>query len=342
MSLCPTNFVCGESRKPVRVGRIKKFYPMEFANYRVEHWVLLDNLKNEVIKKTLGYMIDFKEHDNLVVIPKPHSIEISNNDLYIAVILFSGFQNEEYETLKGKNNHHIVSFHTIMKTMIGFENMPIKFIDYMALFFMSLARTEDENIKAFLHLKNPCADETTIHLRKAYILKDVVWNYDLFTLLYKKNKITVRSKKIKNNFAASIVVNGNIEADKNDKLKKISSDFIKEFNKKRELLVMKGTNTALDKRKPISVGFGVTLGNNRAKKAVELALSSLLYKNKIIKNTESIVLLISTHKLKLNLNELGIINDYIKKKSEFNANIVTHINEDKNLGEALAVAMVVS
>ena len=78
---------------------------MEFANYRVEHWVLLDNLKNEVIKKTLGYMIDFKEHDNLVVIPKPHSIEISNNDLYIAVILFSGFQNEEYETLKGKNNH---------------------------------------------------------------------------------------------------------------------------------------------------------------------------------------------------------------------------------------------
>ena len=30
----------------------------------------------------------------------------------------------------------------------------------MALFFMSLARTEDANIKEFLHLRNPSANET--------------------------------------------------------------------------------------------------------------------------------------------------------------------------------------
>ena len=67
---------------------------MEFAYDRFDICILLDNLKNEVIRKTLAYMIDFKEQDNLVVIPKPHSIEISNADICIAVLVFSGFEKE--------------------------------------------------------------------------------------------------------------------------------------------------------------------------------------------------------------------------------------------------------
>ena len=67
---------------------------MEFAYDRFDICILLDNLKNEVISKTLAYMVDFKEHDNLVVTPKPYSIEISNADICIAVILFSGFVKE--------------------------------------------------------------------------------------------------------------------------------------------------------------------------------------------------------------------------------------------------------
>ena len=159
---------------------------MEFAHYRSEHRILLDNLKNDLIRKTLAYMIDFKEHDNLVVIPKPYSIEISNADICIAVIVFSGFEKEEYETLKTKNNYHVVSFNMIFQTMFQSENIPIKYIDFMALFFMSLGRTNDTSIKDFLHLKNPSANETICRLRKEYLLKEVVWNYDLFNLFYKK------------------------------------------------------------------------------------------------------------------------------------------------------------
>ena len=107
---------------------------MEYAHYRPEHCVLLDNLKNDVVKKTLAYMVDFKEHDNLVVIPKPHSVEISNAEICIAVILFSGFEKEEYEALLTKDNFHIVSFDTIIQTMVEFENIPIKYLDYMAIF----------------------------------------------------------------------------------------------------------------------------------------------------------------------------------------------------------------
>ncbi len=185
---------------------------MEFEYSRIEHCILLDNLKNDVVKKTLAYMVDFKEHENLVVVPKPHYIEISNAEICIAVIIFSGFEKEEYEALLTKDNFHIVSFDTITKTMVEFENMFIKHIDSMALFFMSLERTDDTTIKDFLRLKNLCRNKTMFHLRKKYILKDVVWNYDLISLLYKKHNARANSKKIKNKFATSMILESHSEA----------------------------------------------------------------------------------------------------------------------------------
>ena len=68
---------------------------MEFEYSRIEDCILLDNLRNEVVKKSLAYIVDFKEHDNLIVIPKSYSIEISNADICIAVILYYGFEREE-------------------------------------------------------------------------------------------------------------------------------------------------------------------------------------------------------------------------------------------------------
>jgi hypothetical protein len=139
---------------------------MEFTYERLDICILLDNLKNEEIRKTLAYMVDFKEHENLVVIPKPYSIEISNADICIAIIVFVGFEKEEYETLKTKNNPHVISFDRKTQTMFEFEHIPIKHIDYMALFFMSLARTEDKKIQEFLSLKDLSIYDTVYQLRK--------------------------------------------------------------------------------------------------------------------------------------------------------------------------------
>jgi hypothetical protein len=139
---------------------------MEFEYNRLDMCILFDNLKNEEIRKTLAYMVDFKEHENLIVIPKPYSIEISNADICIAIIVYVGFEREEYNTLKTKNNHHIVSFDRITQTMIEFKNMTIKHIDYMALFFMSLARTEDKKVQEFLSLKDLSRYDNVHQLRK--------------------------------------------------------------------------------------------------------------------------------------------------------------------------------
>jgi hypothetical protein len=313
---------------------------MEFEYLKSENNILLDNLKNEVVKKTLAYMVDFKEHENLVVTQKPYSIEISNEDICIAVIIFVGFEKEEYESLKSKKNHHIVSFDTILQTMFEFENMPIKYIDYMALLFMSLSRTNDATIKDFLRLKNLCGNQTIYHLKKGYILKDVVWNQDLFDLLYKRKNINTDCKIIKNKFSATMVLNGILDVNDDHKLKNIGSSFIQEFNKKRDILVENTSKTNLDKRKSLLVGFGVASDNGRAKKAIQLALSPFLINDRLL--YKSIQLLISSCIIEISLDEIGTINDYIQEKSDYNADIVMDVNVDENLGEALAVTIILA
>ena len=314
---------------------------MEFAYDRFDICILLDNLKNEVISKTLAYMVDFKEHDNLVVTPKPYSIEISNADICIAVILFSGFE-KEYEILKTKKNHHVISFDTKLQLFFEFDNMPIKYLDYMALFFMSLARTEDANIKEFLHLRNPSANETICHLKKEYFLKGIVWNYDLFSFLYKKNMVNSNCQKTINQFTTSMILDSYPAAFYEYNLKNINSSFVKEFVKNRNRLAMKKIQSELGNSEQLLVGFAVVSGRNRAKKAIRLALSTPLLNNTIIKKTKTILLHISSDVIEMNLDEIGVINDIIQERVGNKADITMTVSENKNLGKSLSVTIMMS
>lgn len=315
---------------------------MEFVHYRLEHRILFDNLKNDLIRKTLAYMVDFKEHDNLVVFTKPHSIEISNADICIAVLVFSGFEKEEYETLKIKKNSHVVSFDTITKTMSEFENISIKHIDFMALFFMSLARTEEANIKEFLSLKNPSANKTIYHLRKEYFLKDIVWNQDLFSLLYKKRKIRANTIKIKNKFATAMVFESHPGGFNEVNLRSINSSLMQEYVRNRNLLDNKEVQSELGDIKSLFVGFAVVSGSNRAEKAIRQAFPLLLVDKQIVENTKTILLLISSDSIEVNINEIGAINDYIQEILGYNAAIIMTVSEDKNLGKSLSITIMLS
>ena len=315
---------------------------MELAYDRPDLNILLDNLKNEVIRKTLAYMVDFKEQDNLVVIPKPHSIEISNADICIAVLVFSGFEKEEYESLKNKKNHHVVSFDTITKTMFEYEHISIKHIDYMALFFMSLARTEDATIKKFLSLKNPSVNKTIYHLRKEYFLKDIVWNNDLFSLLYKKSKTRANTIKIKNKFATTMVLKSHPGGFNEVNLRSINSSLMQEYVRNRNLLDNKEVQSELGDIKSLFVGFAVVSGSNRAEKAIRQAFPLLLVNKQIVENTKTILLLISSDSIEVNINEIGAINDYIQEILGYNAAIIMTVSEDKNLGKSLSVTLMLS
>tara|TARA_R110000868_G_scaffold363678_1_gene626018 strand:- start:20064 stop:21026 length:963 start_codon:yes stop_codon:yes gene_type:complete len=315
---------------------------MELVYDRPDLNILLDNLKNEVIRKTLAYMIDFKEHNNLVVIPKPHSIEISNADICIAVLVFTGFEKEEYESLQNKKNHHVVSFDTITKTMFEFEHISIKHIDYTALFFMSLARTEDSTIKEFLSLKNPSANKTISHLRKEYFLKDIVWNNDLFSLLYKKSKTRANTIKFKNKFVTTMVLKSHSGSFNEVNLRSINASLMQEYVRNRNLLDNKEVQSELGDIKSLFVGFAVVSGSNRAEKAIRQAFPLVLVNKQIVDNTNTILLLISSDSIEVNINEIGVINDYIQEILGYNAAIIMAVNENKNLGKSLSITIMLS
>ena len=127
---------------------------MELIYNHLHNNGLLSVLQNQEITQSLAYMLDFKEHLDLKVTSKPFSIEITNNEITIAVLLYVGFEGAEYEELKTKPNVHIVAFDSITQTMCEFEALKIKHIDYLSLFFMALSRSKISNLKDFQVLKN--------------------------------------------------------------------------------------------------------------------------------------------------------------------------------------------
>lgn len=126
----------------------------KFFYRRIEHNVLLYILRNKEISSALAYMIDFSNHSNFEVTPKEHSIEIFNDDITIVVIIYVGFELEEYENLKNRKNLHIVTFSMAVPEMIEFKNLNVKYIDTLSLLFMTLSRSENPLGKKLFSLKN--------------------------------------------------------------------------------------------------------------------------------------------------------------------------------------------
>ena len=68
-------------------------------------------------------------------------IEISNDEITLAVILFVGFENEEYEAIKNRENLHLVSFSDVVATMNEFRHLKVKYVDPLSWLFMILSRS---------------------------------------------------------------------------------------------------------------------------------------------------------------------------------------------------------
>lgn len=115
---------------------------IEFFYERLEPNFLLDLLKNDDIANTLAYMVDFKNHKKLNVIPHKHSIEISNKEITIVVIFFVGFESDELKKLQLKNNLHLITFSEVLPTMWEFEELEIKIINNISLLFQVLSRSK--------------------------------------------------------------------------------------------------------------------------------------------------------------------------------------------------------
>ena len=131
---------------------------MKLFYERLEHNELLSALQyKQTICKSLPYMTTFKKYENLKVVPKTHSIEIFNDELILSIILYVGFENNEYVENVNKSNFQIVSFQKTTNEMYEFTEFSnvIKFIEPKALFYTSLSFATDNfsnDLKTILHI----------------------------------------------------------------------------------------------------------------------------------------------------------------------------------------------
>jgi cell division GTPase FtsZ len=150
------------------------------------------------------------------------------------------------------------------------------------------------------------------------------------------------SKKIENQFSASMIIGSNLEIINDKNLKRISASLTKVFSKTEKLLAGNEILSYLSGNKPLFTSFALASGQDRAKKVIELALLSPLQNDAIIENTNTIFLHISSHLIEINLKEIGEITDYIQDKMGTKATITINVSEDTNLEGAVAIIIVLT
>ena len=118
---------------------MKMYYPS------LENNNLLYNLENDYdLCKILVYMSTFKNCETIVVTSHPHCIEIRGDNELVFIVLYVGFETNEFLTYSSFANAHFISFSQSVFRMVEFHSIKnkIKFIHPKALFFTALELIE--------------------------------------------------------------------------------------------------------------------------------------------------------------------------------------------------------
>lgn len=120
---------------------------------RTNYNLLFALLHKDNFANALAYLVDNKIHEDLNIIPREYSIEISNHEITIAIILFVGFENEEYKKLKNCPNLHFISFSKSLLDMFEFQDLGVKYYDKLSWFFMIITLSKNKEISSLNRLK---------------------------------------------------------------------------------------------------------------------------------------------------------------------------------------------
>jgi len=123
---------------------------MELPYSNFEHCLLFNVLKdNDELKKALAYLLTFNEYEDLKAKALNHSILIFNDEISIFIILYVGFEENEFvENLM--LNSHFVSFKRNTSSMIEFKDVDVKFIDKLSIVFTSISLSKNETLRDLL------------------------------------------------------------------------------------------------------------------------------------------------------------------------------------------------
>lgn len=103
---------------------------------------------------------------------------------------------------------------------------------------------------------------------------------------------------------------------------------------------LKDARTVLADSGTAIMGSAKAGGENKAKKAIELALDSPLLNENKITGARNVLLLIVSGDDEVTMDEIGLINEYIQSEAGHKANIIMGIGEDDSLGENMSVTVI--
>lgn len=128
---------------------------MELPYSNFEHCLLFNVLKDsKELKKAIAYLLTFNEYVDLKAKALNHSILIFNDEISIFIILYVGFEENEFvENLMLNSN--FVSFERNTSSMIEFKDVDVKFIDKLSIVFTSISLSKNDalsDLRTFVNL----------------------------------------------------------------------------------------------------------------------------------------------------------------------------------------------
>lgn len=101
-----------------------------FTDYylNLKHNQLADILSIKSISEILGEMVTLKSSPIMDIVKHPHSLELEFKDFRIVIILYIGFEYEEYLKFKSVENVYFIYMDEVMNGVIEFRGIPLQFI----------------------------------------------------------------------------------------------------------------------------------------------------------------------------------------------------------------------
>lgn len=116
--------------------------------------LLLDILQDKALAASLVHLACHKHYAHLKVVPQSCSIEISNEEVHVSIVLYSGFELHEWVTLQDQANVHLICLSNVIPEMCEFEGMDILFIDKLQWLFHFINGSDLELVKRMRRLKD--------------------------------------------------------------------------------------------------------------------------------------------------------------------------------------------
>lgn len=122
---------------------------MELPYSNFDHCLLFNALKNnDELKRAIVYSLIFKEFDDLQLTALEHSMLLYNDKIAVYIILYVGFENQEYLENRLLNSYFI-SFERTTNSMNEFKGIDVIYLDKTALVHTAIALSKNEMLEDF-------------------------------------------------------------------------------------------------------------------------------------------------------------------------------------------------